>query len=57
MAEQAYASVKDLAERYRVTTRQIWRMAERGLIPAPIKIGGSTRWRMEEVIAAEAKLK
>lgn len=57
MADQAYASVKDLAERYRVTTRQIWRMAERGLLPAPVKIGGSTRWRMADVIAAEEKLK
>jgi len=30
----------------------IWRWAKSGVLPAPVRVGGSTRWRKSEVLRA-----
>lgn len=39
-----------------VSPRQVWNLAARGLLPRPIKLASSTRWRRAEVEAAIAAL-
>ena len=42
-------SASELAELLQVSTRTLWRLRSNGKLIAPIKLGGSTRWRLEEV--------
>ena len=49
----AFLSVKTIAERYELSVPSIWRMAREGTIPKPIKIGGSTRWKLADLEAWE----
>jgi predicted DNA-binding transcriptional regulator AlpA len=35
-----------------VSRATFWRYVKSGIMPQPIKIGGSTRWRTEEIEAA-----
>ena len=44
-------NVADLSNCLRVSTRQIHRMNRSALIPAPLRIGGCTRWRAAEIAA------
>lgn len=36
--------VVELSELLNVSTRQIYRMTDSGLLPKPLKLGGSNRW-------------
>lgn len=36
--------VNDVAEMLGVSSRQVYRLADGGLMPKPIKLGGSVRW-------------
>lgn len=40
----------ELARMLGVSKRTIWRMLSAGLIPSPIRLGGSTRWRRVEIL-------
>jgi predicted DNA-binding transcriptional regulator AlpA len=42
-------TVEDLEGLLRVHRRTIARLCQRGELPPPIKIGGSNRWRAEEI--------
>lgn len=42
-------SVHDLATILRVSPRTIWRLLSAGKIVRPVYIGGSARWRYDEV--------
>lgn len=44
-----YLSDKDLATRYSIHRATIWRWAEKGIFPKPIKLNNSTRWRLADV--------
>lgn len=44
-------SVRQVAEYFGVSVATIWRWTASGSIPAPIKIGGSTRWRCSDIEA------
>lgn len=44
-------NAKALAGCLSVSVRQAHRMNKAGLIPAPLKIGGCTRWRAAEIAA------
>jgi len=44
-------SVKDLAKCLSVSKRTIWRLDSAGRIPQAVTIGGSKRWRREEIEA------
>ena len=39
-----------------VSTTTLWRYCRDGLVPKPIKLGGSTRWRVDEIEAAIERL-
>lgn len=41
--------VDDFAAILQVSNRTIWRLVSSGEAPAPLRIGGSCRWRLEEV--------
>lgn len=41
--------VDNFAALLQVSTRTIWRLVSSGEAPEPIRIGGSCRWRLEEV--------
>jgi predicted DNA-binding transcriptional regulator AlpA len=43
MTEQLYLSVADLATRYSVSTRTIWRWVAEGHLPQPEQLPGNVR--------------
>jgi predicted DNA-binding transcriptional regulator AlpA len=47
----ALISASELAEMLQVSTRTLWRLRSAGKLIKPIKLGGSTRWRLDEVQA------
>ena len=50
-----YLSDKDLAARYSIHRATPWRWVREGRFPSPIKINGSTRWKLSDIEAWEAK--
>lgn len=44
-----YGGVKTVAKIYDCHPATVWRMVQRGQIPAPIKIGNLTRWELNEL--------
>ena len=52
-----YASANTLAELLETTPSTIWRWSKKGRLPKPYRLGeGTTRWKLEEVNEALAKL-
>lgn len=47
----ALLSADEVGRLLGVSTRSVWRMLSAGEIPPPIKIGGLTKWRREEIQA------
>lgn len=47
--EPLLISADDLARLLQVSTRTLWRLRSSGKLLEPIKIGGNTRWRLDEV--------
>jgi predicted DNA-binding transcriptional regulator AlpA len=43
-------TARDLAEMLGLSVRQIWRLNSAGKLPKPLKIGGSVRWKRQEVM-------
>lgn len=41
--------VEEVARMFSISTRSVWRLRSAGKLPEPIRIGGSVRWRTEEV--------
>lgn len=53
---QTYLIDRDLAERYAVSRVSIWRWAQQGVLPKPIRVGANcTRWRADEIEGFEAR--
>lgn len=51
-----YLSADQLAQRYSVHVVTIWRWAQSGRIPRPVKISPrTTRWRKDQIEAADAE--
>ena len=51
-----YVSVLDLAQRYHINRATVWRWAQRGIIPAPVKLSEQcTRWRLAEIERCDAE--
>lgn len=44
-------SAKVLAKLLGVSIRQVWRLNSAGKLPKPIRLGGSVRWRRDEILA------
>lgn len=66
MRKRAYTPVRvpltryvrdiDLAERYGISRATVWRWAQAGILPAPVKLGpATTRWDLEVIREAEAQ--
>ncbi|MHB1351986.1 MAG: helix-turn-helix transcriptional regulator [Thiobacillus sp.] len=52
-----YASANTLAAMLETTPSTIWRWSKKGRLPKPYRLGeGTTRWKIEEVNEALAKL-
>jgi excisionase family DNA binding protein len=41
--------VDTVAELLDVSIRHVWRLADSGRMPRPVKLGGSRRWRAEDI--------
>jgi excisionase family DNA binding protein len=48
-AAPALISAAELADLLQISTRTLWRLRSAGKLIRPIKLGGSTRWRFDEV--------
>jgi predicted DNA-binding transcriptional regulator AlpA len=48
-----FLSDLDLAERYSIHRATPWRWVQDGKFPKPLKMNGSTRWRLADVEAWE----
>lgn len=54
-AEQIYASDIEVGRRYGVDRNTIWRWVKIKEFPAPVRLVGSTRWIMAEVVEWERR--
>lgn len=46
-----YLTVQDVAAHLTIGVSTIWRQVKKGNLPAPIRIGGSTRWKRSKLPA------
>ena len=46
----------EAAQMLGVSTTTLWRYCRDGVVPKPVKLGGSTRWRVDELEAAIERL-
>ncbi|MEM7682782.1 MAG: helix-turn-helix domain-containing protein [Planctomycetota bacterium] len=42
-------TAEDLAHLLKVSKRTLYRWVQQGLLPAPLRVGATTRWRSDEV--------
>lgn len=50
-----YLTVNEVAGRYKVTKDCIWRWVRAGKFPAPVKLNGATRWKIDYLIKWESE--
>jgi len=48
--EHCLIDVGELAKMMSLSPRTVWRLANCGKLPAPLKIGGSRRWKRQSII-------
>ena len=51
----ARLAVKRAAARYDVHKQTIWRWVQEGKFPKPVKVDGSTRWKLSDIESWEAE--
>ena len=49
--QQQLLRVSDVAQILNLGVSSVWRLARNGQPPAPIRVGGSTRWRRADIEA------
>jgi predicted DNA-binding transcriptional regulator AlpA len=47
--EPVLVTARQLASMLQVSTRTLWRMRSAARLPAPVRLGGSVRWRLDDV--------
>lgn len=53
-----FFKVQDLARKFQVSVREVWRLVAEGHLPKPVKLGPkTTRWPKSEIAACIEKLK
>jgi prophage regulatory protein len=53
-----YVSDSFLADRYSVSRNTVWRWAQQGTLPKPVKLShGCTRWNLAEIEAHEQAIR
>lgn len=45
-------SDRELGAMLSISRTTVWNLVQRGVLPPPVKLGGSTRWSVQEVEAA-----
>ena len=43
-------TIRELAKVLKLSPRSIWRLVKNHQLPVPVRIGGSIRWRAEDII-------
>ena len=56
MEEKILLTSKEAAKLLSIGESSLWRDSKAGKMPAPIKIGGATRWRVADLLAFVANL-
>lgn len=51
-----FLNVRQVAGRYAISASTVWRWVGLGKLPEPVKINGSTRWRLRDLEQMEEKL-
>lgn len=51
MTDQVLMRDKEAAKLLGIGKTTLWNNVKKGEVPAPIKIGGSTRWRVADLLA------
>ena len=54
--DEVYLNVDQVAKRFGVSKDTIWRWKREGNFPKGVKIGGSTRWRLSDLLEHEGQL-
>jgi predicted DNA-binding transcriptional regulator AlpA len=44
-------AAKEVGKLVGISIRQVWRLNSSGKLPKPIRLGGSVRWRRDEIVA------
>jgi excisionase family DNA binding protein len=47
--ERMLLTSEELAKLLEISERTLWRLLSAGRVPRPVRIGRSTRWRLDEV--------
>jgi predicted DNA-binding transcriptional regulator AlpA len=50
MIEEMFLTVGEVANLLKVSIRQVHRLSKNGAIPKPLKIGGSSRWLLTQLM-------
>lgn len=48
-AESRLITAAELAQLLNVSTRTLWRLLSARKVPEPVRLGGCTRWRLDQV--------
>ena len=56
MTEKILVPVSEAAQMLSIGESTLWRDSKAGKMPAPVKIGGATRWRVADLLAFVANL-
>lgn len=48
-SEPLLITAAELARLLKISTRTLWRLQSAGRLPAPVRFGGTVRWRQDEV--------
>jgi predicted DNA-binding transcriptional regulator AlpA len=49
MTEPLLVDAKTLAKMLSVSVRTVWTLNAAGELPKPVRLGGSTRWKLSEI--------
>ena len=56
MTDKILVPVSEAAQMLSIGESTLWRDSKAGKMPAPIKVGGATRWRVSDLLAFVASL-
>lgn len=49
LSEPLLITAAEVAHLLNVSTRTLWRLLSAGRVPRPVRLGGTVRWRLDEV--------
>jgi prophage regulatory protein len=53
---EQFLTDRAVSARYAIARETVWRWAKDGRLPGPVKIQGTTRWRLSDLIGYEKEL-